>query len=109
MRSLFDRTNKSEAERVISACIEGGTMCPRSFTEDDSTITLSVIDRSVGSLDGSGNTTTITFDKASLTDEQLSKLRTLDALYRDRQNQLCIELIQQSGAHMYEYPASIVI
>ena len=106
---LSDHTNKSEVERVISACIEGGTMCPRSFTEDDSTITLSVIDRSVGSLEGSGNTTTITFDKASLTDEQLAKLRSLMTLYRDRQNQLCMELIQQPGAHMHEYPASIVI
>ena len=109
MRSLFDRTNKSEAERVISACIEGETMCLRSSAEDDSTITLSVIDRSVGSLEGSGNITTITFSKASLTEEQLAKLRSLMTLYRDRQNQLCMELIQQPGAHMHEYPASIVI
>ena len=106
---LSNHTDKSEVERVISACIEGETMRPRSFTEDDTTITLSVIDHSVGSLEGSGNTTTITFDKASLTDEQLSKLRSLDALYRVRQNQLCIELVQQPGTHMHEYPASIVI
>ena len=109
MRSLFDRTNKSEAERVISACIEGETMCLRSSAEDDSSITLNINDRSVGSLEGSGNITTITFNKTSLTYEQLNKLRSLDTLYRARQNQLCMELIQQPGAHMHEYPASIVI
>lgn len=106
---LSNHTNQSEVERVISACIEGETMCPRSFTEDDSTITLQINDRSVGSLEGSGNTTTITFNKASLTNEQLDKLRSLETLYRARQNQLCVELIQQPGAHMHEYPASIVI
>ena len=104
-----EHTSKSEVERVISACIEGETMRPRSFTEDDSTITLQINDRSVGNLEGSGNTTTITFNKASLTDEELDQLRSLDALYRTRQNQLCMELIQQPGAHVHEYPASIVI
>ena len=80
MRNLFDHTNKSEVARVISACIEGETMRPRSFTEDDSTITLQINDRSVGSLEGSGNTTTITLSKASLTEEQLAKLRSLMTL-----------------------------
>lgn len=109
MVTTLKREVQCEVERVISACIEGETMCPRSFTEDDSTITLQINDRSVGSLEGSGNITKFTFNKASLTDEQLSKLRSLDVLYRTRQNQLCVELIQQPGAHMHEYPASIVI
>ena len=109
MIKTLKRDVRCDVERVISACIEGDTMCPRSFTEDDSTITLQINDRSVGSLEGSGNINTITFNKASLTDEQLSKLRSLVTLYRDRQNQLCVELIQQPGAHMHEYPASIVI
>lgn len=106
---LSEHTNKSEVERVIAECIEGETMRPRSLTEDNSTLTLIVSDYSVGSLEGSGNITTITFNKASLTDEELDQLRSLDALYRTRQNQLCMELIQQPGAHMHEYPASIVI
>ena len=109
IKNLSDHTNKSEVERVISACIEGETMRLRSSAEDDSSITLNINDRSVGSLEGSGNITTITFNKASLTEEQLSKLRSLMTLYRDRQNQLCMELIQQPGAHMYEYSASIVV
>lgn len=109
MMYLSEHANKSEVERVIAECIEGETMCPRSFTEDDSTIRLNIVDRSVGSLEGSGNITTITFNKASLTDEELDQLRSLDTLYRDRQNQRCVELIQQPGAHMHEYPASIVI
>lgn len=109
MMYLSEHTNKSEVERVIAECIEDETMRPRSLTEDNSTITLIVNDRSVGSLEGSGNITTISFNKASLTDEQLAKLRSLMTLYRTRQNQLCMELIQQPGAHMHEYPASIVI
>ena len=109
MMYLSNHTNQSEVERVISACIEGETMRPRSFTEDDSTITFQINDRSVGSLEGSGNITTITFNKASLTDEELDQLRSLEALYRTRQNQLCMELVQQPGAHVHEYPASIVV
>ena len=109
MMYLSEHTNKSEVERVIAECIEGETMRLRSLTEDNSTITLIVNDRSVGSLEGSGNITTIAFNKASLTEEQLAKLRSLMTLYRDRQNQLCMELIQQPGAHMHEYSASIVV
>lgn len=99
--------NEHDVEQVITACVDGTCMRLQSLEENDASFILYTT--SSYECGGERLKSVIVFNKTDLTEEQQSTIRSIDNLYLEEQNRICLEMFKQPGSHMHEYAGSVTI
>lgn len=103
----MNHINEQDVNQVITACVDGIHMRLQSLVEDDATFTLHIVKPYMCGNEWLKHT--ITFNKADLSEEQQSLIRSINDLYCEEQNRVCLEMFKQPGSHMHDYTASVTI
>ena len=103
----MNHINEQDVNQVITACVDGIHMRLQSLVEDDVAFTLHIVKPYMCGNEWLKHT--ITFNKADLSEEQQSLIRSINDLYCEEQNRVCLEMFKQPGSHMHDYTASVTI